>query len=53
MCLKLKYYLYIINKGSVAQMVERSLCMREVKGSMPFSSKHQLSQKQIPILECK
>ena len=24
--------------GSVAQMVERSLCMREVKGSMPFSS---------------
>ncbi len=52
MRLKLKYYLYII-KGSVAQMVERSLCMREVKGSMPFSSKHQLLQKQIPILECK
>ena len=24
--------------GSVAQMVERSLCMRKVKGSMPFSS---------------
>ena len=25
-------------KGGVAQMVERALSMREVKGSMPFSS---------------
>ena len=26
------------NHGVVAQMVERTLCMREVEGSMPFNS---------------
>ena len=29
----------VINHGDVAQMVERSLCMREVRGSMPRISK--------------
>ena len=28
-----------LNYGDVAQMVERSLCMREVRGSMPRISK--------------
>ena len=31
--LKTIYYRY--NIGAVAQMVERSLCMREAEGSMP------------------
>ena len=29
----------VLNYGDVAQMVERSLCMREVRGSMPRISK--------------
>ena len=29
----------VLNYGDVAQMVERSLCMQEVRGSMPRSSK--------------
>ena len=35
-----KKTIYILFIGSVAQMVERSLCMREVMGSMPISSNH-------------
>ena len=36
---EIKAFSTVLNYGDVAQIVERSLCMREVRGSMPRISK--------------
>ena len=37
----------VLNYGDVAQMVERSLCMREVLGSMPRISKDRATHQMV------